>query len=393
MSRRAERRARVLPRPSSYALGLLGFSVTGQVGFLVALRVRELGGGFDDIGLIAGVTAVVPGLFAVASGPFIDRIGSLRAFIGSTVVAVAAVLTMMTFTDLRLFLISGPVFGIASLVSWVSSQLHIASLGTGIDRVVHTGRFSAASNFGDMAGPLLAGAAAQQVGPRLGLLVPAVYASVFIVLGLRLLARHPERRDADSEGRSSSPRPSTLGLLRLPALRLALVLSMSRLWSGAVFLTFAPVFLVDSGLSEFTVGTVLAFAGLVAGLTSPLAGWMSERFGELRLTRAILVLGAGGVLILPGVAQLPAIYLVPLLLGVSNGLSLPLLIGLAIAAVPLDRGGAALGLRASLNQVSASAAPVAIGPLLAAAGPVVGFAAAGLSGAAIVALASAVSRR
>lgn len=380
-------------RPSSYALGLLGFSVTGQVGFLVALRVRELGGGFDDIGLIAGVTAVVPGLLAVVSGPFIDRIGPLRAFVGSTAVAISSVLMMMTFTDLRLFLISGPVFGVASLVSWVSSQLHIASLGTGFERVVHTGRFSAASNFGDMAGPLLAGAAAQQVGPRLGLLVPAVYASLFIVVGLRLLARHPERREVDTVGPPVTARRSTLALLKLPELRLALVLSMSRLWSGAVFLTFAPVFLVESGLSEFVVGTVLAFAGLIAGLASPLAGWVSQRFGELRVTRVILVLGALGVLVLPGVPHLPAVYLVPLLLGLSNGLSLPLLIGLAIAAVPPDRGGAALGLRASLNQVAASAAPVAVGPLLAGVGPVLGFAAAGVGGAAIVLLASMVSRR
>lgn len=339
------------------------------------------------------MTAVVPGLLALVVGPFIDRMGPLRSFIGSTVVAVTAVLAMMTFVDLRMFLISGPVFGIASLVSWVSSQLHIASLGTGFDRVVHTGRFSAAANFGDMAGPLLAGAAAQQVGPRLGLLVPAVYAGVFIVVGLRLLARQPERRDAGPWQASPLPRRSTFGLLRLPALRLALVLSMSRLWSGSVFLTFAPVFLVDSGLSEFTVGTVLALAGLAAGLASPLAGRLSERFGALRVTRAVLVLGAGGVLVLPAVAQLPAVYAVPFLLGVSNGLSLPLLMELTIAAVPPDRGGAALGLRASLNQVSASVSPVAIGPLLAATGPVLGFAIAGLSGAAIVALASAVAGR
>lgn len=378
-------------RPGSYALGLLGLAGSGQVGFLVALRVRELGGGFDDLGLIAAVSAVVPALLAVGAGGLIDRLGAMRVFTAAATLSVASIIAMSTFTDHRMFLLSGPILGTAAMASWTASQLHIAELADGLDRAVHTGRFSAVASLGEMAGPLMAGAAAQFLGPQRGLLVPAIYAALFIPLGLRLIAsstrtQRPVARTGDGRIRP----PGALSLLRRGPLRLALVLSMSRLWSAVAFLTFAPAFLVESGLPELTVGTVLSATGLVAAITAPMTGRLVEAVGELRLTRAALLLGAAAVALVPFVAQVPAVYLAPVLLGVANGLTLPLLLGLTAASVPADRGGTALGLRATLNQVSATAAPLAVGPVIAAYGVAMGFAVAGVGAVMLVVAASVV---
>lgn len=381
-------------RPGSYALGLLGFAGAGQVGFLVALRVRELGGGFDDIGLIAAVSAVVPALLAVGAGGLIDRLGALRVFTAAATLSVVTIIVMSTFTDHRLFLLSGPILGTAAMASWTASQLHIAELADGLERVVHTGRFSAVTSLGEMAGPLMAGAAAQSLGPQRGLLVPAIYAALFIPLGLRLIvgSTRPPGPSAPA-GDGHIPRAGALSLLRRGPLRLALVLSMSRLWSAVAFLTFAPAFLVESGLSALTVGTVLSASGLVAAIAAPMTGRLVAAVGELRLTRAALLLGAAAVALVPFVTQVPVVYLAPVLLGVANGLTLPLLLGLTAAAVPSDRGGTALGLRATLNQVSATAAPLAVGPVIAAYGVVMGFAAAGVGAVMLVVAAGVVGTR
>lgn len=380
--------------PGSYAAGLIGLSVSGQVGFLVALRVRELGGGFDDIGLIAGVSALVPALLAVASGAIIDRIGALRVFTAATFISVLTILTMTTFTDHRLFLLSGPVLATSTMASWTASQLYVTGLGEGIARAVHIGRFSAATNIGELTGPLMAGAAAQVLGPQRGLLVPAIYSSLFVVLGLRLLARSATSSTLGSTPGPSAPaeRSTALSLLRRPPLRRALTLSTSRLWASVVFLTFVPAFLVDAGLTELTAGTAMSMTGLVATFVSPVAGRLAARAGELRVMGIALAVGAVAVMLVPFLTSMPFVFVPPILLGVANGLTLPILLSLTTAAVPPARGGTALGLRSMVNQFAATAAPLAVGPLLGSYGGTVGFLAGGAGAGVLAGLAGPAAR-
>lgn len=380
--------------PGSYSSGLIGLSVSGQVSFLVALRVRELGGGFDDIGLIAGVSALVPAFLAVASGAIIDRIGALRVFTVATFVSVLTILTMTTFTDHRLFLLSGPVLATSTMASWTASQLYVTGLGEGIARVVHIGRFSAATNIGELTGPLMAGAAVQVLGPQRGFLVPAVYSSLFVVLGLRLLARSATSSTLGSTPGPAVPdeRSTTLSLLRRPPLRRALTLSTSRLWASVVFLNFVPAFLVDAGLTELIVGAAMSMTGLVATFVSPVAGRLAARAGELRVMGIALAVGAAAVMLVPFLTSIPFVFVPPILLGVANGLTLPILLSLTTAAVPPARGGTALGLRSMVNQFAATAAPLVVGLLLGSFGGAVGFLAGGVGAGALAGLAGPAAR-
>jgi MFS family permease len=384
----------ILPRPGSLTSGLLGLSVSGQVGFLVVLRVRELGGGFDDIGLIAGVSSLASALLAVASGRIIDRVGALRVFITATLTAVVTMLAMVTFTDHRLFLVSGPVLATASMASWTSLQMYVTGLGEGLERAVHIGRFSATSSLGELTGPLIAGAAAQLFGPRFGLLVPAAYSAAFVVFALRLRATEPVGSDGPT--RSVAPPSLTgstvLSLLRRPQLRLALALSTSRLWASSVFLTFAPVFLVESGLTEFLVGAAMSTTGLFATLIAPSSRRLAARVGELRVLRGGLAVGAVAVALVPAATSVPFLLLAPILLGVANGLTLPILLSLTRAAVPPERGGSALGLRSMVNGLTSTAAPLVVGPLLGARGGLAGFLAGGAGAGALILLAHPAAR-
>ena len=375
---RAHRSAR-RTRWTSYLLGAFGLGMSAQVLFLLTLRARELGASFEVIGLIAGLTIAAPALFAVVTGAFVDRIGPMPSFVLGALFAGATTVMLIVVTDHRWFLVLGPVVGTCMTTAWTASQSQVTGLGSRRERPAHTGRFSLFTNVGEMVGPLIAGLAFQVAGARFAFLGPAAYAFLFSVIGVWLWFRSPTPP-------RHGERPPGLGIraaLRLavrPAMQVALLLTSSRLWIHLVYVTFLPVHLVESGLPGAVVGTVMATSGLVAAAVAPTAGILARRWSEHGVTAVPLCFGALGLAMAPMLVELPWVYVVPLLIGIGSGLSLPLLLSLTTAAAPESQRGIALGLRATVNQTAGAAAPATMGPLFSAFGAVVGFPASGLGG-------------
>lgn len=346
--------------------------MSAQTNFLVPLRARELGAGFDVIGLIIGVGALSAALMSVTAGAVIDRLGPKRAFVLGAGATAAMSLAYMSVTDYWWFLALQPVQGIVRNLGWVASQGYITSFATDEERPTLTGRFSFFSNIGQMAGPVAVGAVASLGGFRLAFLVPAAYAVVFAVLGLALR----DTRASDHEqtrARQGTGLRAALGLLALRGVQVALLLTFVRLWTSHVYSTFFPVFLVDTGVDPGLAGMVMATSGLVAAAMAPTTGYWTRRASQQAVTSIGLGCSALGLLIAPSVATVPAVFLVPVLIGVGTGLSLPLLISIVTTAAPVTQRGLALGLRGTVNQGAATAAPVVIGPMMSAVGLAAGF--------------------
>ena len=370
------------PKPGSrlalaYLSGAFGLAMSAQISFLVPLYARDLGASFEVIGFIVGSGALAAALASVSSGAVIDRFGPRNAFIlGAATTALLSLVFLLVTSYWWMFLLQ-PVLGMARNLGWVASQGYITSVGTTEQRPKLTGRFSFFSSAGQMAGPVLVGAAAQVAGFRSAFLVLAVYALIFVILGLSLpetrAPDHAETRKAQGVGVRSA-----LELVALRGIQVALLLTFARLWIGHVYSTFLPVYLVDTGLSPGVVGTIMATSGLVAALMAPTAGTWT-RFASQE-TAAVLgsSFGAVALLLAPHVAVLPIIYVVPALVGISHGLSLPLLLSIVTTAAPADKRGVALGLRGMVNQTAATAAPVLVGPLIGALGIVLGFTTGGI---------------
>jgi len=382
--RRADRISGSWP---SYTLGLFALSMAGQLSFLIALRARELGADFQTIGLLAGVTASVPALFAIPGGAIVDRWGARRVFVLAALVAAVAC-GGMAFLDrvAGLFLLA-PVAGTAVATAWTAVQSQVTGLAGGLARAVHTGRLSLFTNLGDMAGPLLAGTGAQFLGPGRAFLVPATYALLFTAVGWAGL---PQRTATGTRTIRGVGVGEAYGLLRRAPMQVALLLTSARLWIQVVYLTFLPVYLVDQGIGAGRAGTVMATSGLVAAVTAPLAAGAARRWSQRRVTTVALAGGAAVVAVTPALANIPGAYVIVLFVGLGSGLSLPLLLSLTTSAAPEGHRGIALGLRATVNQVAAAAAPMAVGPVLTGAGAIAGFASGG--GAAVVLLGLATVR-
>ena len=374
----------------AYVSGGFGLAMFAQVSFLVPLRARELGASFDVIGLLVGAGALAPAILAVTLGAVVDRLGPKHAFVLGTGAA-SIIWALFLFVSnywwlLPLQLILGPSFSLG----WVASQSYITSLGSAADRPRLTGRFSFFSNVGSMIGPILVGGAAQLAGFRWAFLVPVLYSATFAVIGLLLV----ETRSVDYATRAAQGAGlrAALELVSIRGIRVALLLTFARLWTVLIFTTFYPVYLVDRDVAAGLVGAVMAVSGLVAALMAPTTEFFARLGSQENVTAASLGAGALALVIAPHLALFPWVFLVPILIGIGRGLSLPLLLSIVTSVAPPQKYGVALGLRDMVNQTAATLAPVAVGPVITALGMVLGFTAGGALGGTLLGAAALLHR-
>lgn len=375
----------------AYVIGAFGLAANAQAQLLVPLRARELGASFEAIGLIVAASAIGPAMFAILLGALIDRLGPRRGFIlGTSMVAVVGVAYSFV-TNYWLLLVLQFFFGLSRSFGWISSQAYVTNVGRPEDRATIAGKFGFFSNLGPMLGPLAAGGVAQVVGLRLAFLFLAAYALSFAVLGVFL-------RDTAGAARKGPSKQgvglrTAMKLLRNQGMQVVLLLSGARLWTNWVWAAFFPVYLADSGVAVGAVGTVITVRALVSTLTAPMAGTWARRIGKQWATVIGLGCGAVGLAVSPLFTSLPGAYVASILVGIAIGLSLPLLLSIVADVVDEEQRGVALGLRVSVNQLSATAAPLLAGPLIAATGAVVGFMVSGGTAAVMVIAGVLIHRR
>ena len=366
--------------------GAFGQSMTAQIAFLVPLRARELGADFGVIGLIIGAGGLAAAIASVPLGAFIDRLGPKRTYVLGTAVTGLLSLLFMLPTSYWWLLLLQPMIGVSRNLGWVASQSYITSVSPPQQRATLTGRFTFFGAIGQMAGPVLVGGVAQLVGFRSAFLFCFAYSLAFAALGLRL----PDTRAVDhaaTRKRQGLGLRAAVELLAIRGMQVALLLTFVRVWVHRVYTSFLPVALVDSGMEPGLVGTIIATSGLMAALMAPTAGFWT-RFRSQRAAALMgMCFGAAAVFLAPHLMSIPIVFVVPALIGMGNGLSLPLLLAIVAEAAPATRRGVALGLRGMVNQTAGTIAPVLIGPLIGALGLTLGFTAGGLGAAALLVVA------
>lgn len=361
----------------AYAVGGYGLSMNGLAYFLVPLRAHELGASIAVIGLLLAMKAVTETLLSVPLGAVIDAVGPKRAVItaAAATVLLGAALVMAT-SVVALFLLQ-LALGAVRPLGWVGGQSYAASMRGGADRTYDTGKFSFAANVGQIVAPLMAGGLATVVGTRFAFSAVALFGAVYVVVALLL---PPTARTPRGPGPRESRLQGFLGLFRISDIRAAMLLTFTRLWVSSVWIPFYPLFLVSTGTSKAVAGTVVSSMALAATTTSLFSGRIAKLGRATSVTAAGLGTGCAGVALSPAVNEMPWFYLAAALVGVSQGLSLPMLISIISNAAPPGQGGLALGLRSSVNQTAAAAAPLIVAPIIGLTGLAAGFTVAAVLG-------------
>lgn len=357
---------------AAYLSGGFGLSVSAMLALLVPLRADELGIPIAAIGALVAARPLAETLLAVPLSSLIGRLGARGAFLASTSACAAVAAALVTATGFWSLLLLNFAIGAGRSLGWVASQTHVASQGRPEFRARDTGRFSFVSNAGQMVAPLLVGAAAAGLGYRAAFLVVAAWCLAFTAVGTAL----PRARGPRSADRVQLR--AAAGLFRLPRMQMAMLLTFVRLWVPNIWTPLFPLLLVSAGgASPQVAGAVLSASAAVATAVNLLTGRLSRYARPEILCTAALALAVAGLAISPFLLSVPAAFLPAALVGIGNGLSLPLLIVLVSEAAPPGQKGLALATRNAVNSLSATAGPLGTGWLVAGVGAAAAFPAVG----------------
>ncbi|NND04259.1 MAG: MFS transporter [Acidimicrobiia bacterium] len=354
----------------AYLTGGFGLALNAMMNFLLPLRATDLGISIGVIGLLLGIKGATEALASVPIGGLIDRMGPRRAFIIGTAASTVLIVLYAIATSVWAFLFLQIAVGTFRPMAWVGAQSYVSGLREGAAKATDTGRLSFVATGAQIIAPLLVGFGAQAFGTGPAFFVFAGYCAIYVLVGLAL----PKGSDSGSSG-ASKRRGLTEGfkLLAIPGIRTVMYLSAARLWINGAWVAFFPLLLVTSGVSEGSASTVVSSMAVVGTILSPSSGRLAKRFRVEYLTAFSLICGAAGLALAPAVASIPAAYGSAFLLGIGHGISLPMLLVLVSKAVPADQRGLALGLRSSVNQAAAAAAPPLVAAVIGASTASVGF--------------------
>jgi DHA1 family inner membrane transport protein len=369
---------------AAYLSGGFGLSVSAMLGLLVPLRANELGIAVGAIGVVVAARSASETVLAVPLSALIARLGTKGAFVLSTGASAVVAAAFTLAEDFWALLLLSAAMGAARALGWVASQTYISGEYDPLNRARDTGRFSFVSNASQMVAPLMVGVAAAAWGYRTAFLVVAAYCALFVVIGL-VLAPPRKRRSGDDRVRLRA----AAGLFKLPQIQMAMLLTFVRLWLPNIWRPLFPLLLVSvGGASPQLAGAVISSAAAMAMVVNLLTGRLSRLADPDILCTVALALGVVGLAISPFLLSVPAAFLPAVLVGLADGLSLPLLIVLVGEAAPKGQRGLALATRNAVNSFSATLGPLGTGWLVAALGattafPVVGGLAAALLGGAV----------
>ena len=353
---------------AAYLSGGFGLSVSAMLGLLVPLRADQLGISVGAIGVIVAARSLAETVLTVPLSALTARLGTRRAYVVSTSACAVVSAAFALAESLWSLLLLNAVIGATRSMGWVASQTYISSQGPKETRARDTGRFSFVSNAGQMVSPLLVGAVAAGVGYRWGFLAAAGYCAFFALVGLALA---PPRQSATGDRvrlRQAG------GLFRLPRIQMAMLLTFVRLWVPNIWTPLFPLLLVSGGAADAALaGVVVASAAAVATVVNLFTGQLSRLAPPEVLCWAALALAVVGLAISPFLLSVPAAFLPAALVGIGNGLSLPLLIVLVSQAVPREQRGLALATRNAVNAFSATVGPLGTGWLVAGLGATAAF--------------------
>lgn len=353
---------------------------------LIGTYVLSLGGTEVDASIALASFSLLPTIFAVLIGGFVDSWGT-RPFLivgGALMVAGGGLLLV---PELVTVIVSQVALGFGTLSVWVSLQASITRTHEGGEsrdsRARRIATFTLFVSFGQTVGPALGGFL-QSIGGY----VVAYSAYVALAMALLIVAIAAAQR---STARPAGPRIALVrpyvqaaALLRNRTVVIAVLVSFTALLLHDIRTAWQPLLLHNAGLEQWQIGLVISASALAGFAARPFFAPFLRTLGAPLFVGLVVVVGAASAMlatVAPG--NMSFLLAIGALNGLAVGFSQPLSLTLISDEVAATRLGIASGLRSMGNQAALLASPAAFGAIslvasLSAAFLVVGGAAAAL---------------
>lgn len=358
-----------------HGLAIAAFSAVRP---MVSYRALELGADPFELGLIASAFSVLALLTAIPAGRWIDSQGEGWFIVAGSLGLAAASFAMVTSDSLLVLAAEHAVLGFSHMLLVIAAQTLIANRSSAVERQARYSTYAALSSVGQTIGPaiggMLAGSAvaggeanAEQVFALAP--IPLLLSAMLAVRLVRVARRcSTVSRRGTSTDSASDHAIRSADILRLPGMPRALGASIVGVLSLDLLTTYLPAFGIASGFSAAEVGYLLAIRAAFS-LVSRLSLMMLIRaVGQTVVFVVSLVIAAMGFSVLPFIEALGPGLVAMAIVGIGLGIGQPMTIAMVANVAPVDRLGAAMGVRVTGNRLAQLTIPWSIGLIATGAG-------------------------
>ena len=339
-------------------LGVIGAKL------LIALFAINLGASPLQVGLTFALFSILPAIFALTAGRWIDRIGvRLPLVLGCSGIALTVAFTWFTPGLWALYPIAAAI-GVCFMMYAIAGQSLVGRMGDPGQRTRNFSYYSLSVALAGVIGRAGTGLAIDTFGHRNAALLLAIAPLLALGVVLFLLKRMPAPEASTLRG----PRRSAMDLWRMPALRRALIAAAVIETGNELFALFIPLYGSSLGLSATFIGIMLAAYAAATFVVRMALPRLVTRFGdEAVLCGALLGAAVVGVLLTTTDNQWVLLAL-SAAFGLTLGCGMPLSMSLTYARAPDGRAAEAIGLRQTVNKSIEVTVPIGFGALAGVAG-------------------------
>ena len=311
------------------------------------------------IGVILSLLAIVPMIFAVSWGRFVDRVGVHGPMLAGVSAILAAMVLGWAVPSLETLFIVSVVSGSGFVLYHIAVTQAVAAIGGPEQHVRNFSLLALAFSTAATLGPMLAGFAVDGIGHRGAFLALAsgVLVNLLILARKRIAAPRHEAPPPDAGSRRVTD------LLRVPGLLPVFVVagSLSIAWDLFTFVT--PIYGTRIGLSASVIGLILGVFGAAVFVVRLILPLIAKRAKEWKTLIGAMFLTGVALIVFPLVEGVPLLMTLAFLLGLGLGGTQPLVLALLYERAPTGRGAEAVGVRTLLLTFAQASVPLAFGAL------------------------------
>src|SRR5262245_39097588 len=352
---------------------------TSLIRVTTSYRALELDLSVVWLGIITAAFAILPLVFAVTVGRFIDRGNDARtARIGGALQVVAcagfalsdSLVALLAFTAL---------LGIAHLMLVISQQVlcthHSGGAPGGMERML--GNYMLANAVGQGVGPYIVGWAGGDAS------IPPTQLLFWIGLGVSTLSFAsalflPSSSPPPKRPEGSKPVP-VREIARLPGIRAIFFVSVVTVAAQDLIVVYLPLLGQERGMAVDDVGALLAARAVASMLSRFVFAWLNDFIGRTRLMALSTFASAATYIALALPLPLAGMHVAIAGAGFALGVAVTVSIASLLALAPPQLRGTANSLRMMGNRLGQFTIPVIAGLIAAASGVASIFLVLGLS--------------
>ncbi len=324
----------------------------------IPLYLVSHGASVGAVGMVAGLSGIVPFAVALHVGGLVDERGPTGVLVGSVVLFGLGAAILSVFHGIAEVTTAYTLLTMANIGFAVASQAVVAGASTPVTRIRNYGYYAVSYSAGAVVGPVIGGFLATRLG------YTAAFFAMALLMVPSLLVASMVRSARNSEHRSVALNAvhTVVGtILRERGVGTIMFVSGIMNCAQALQSTFYPLYLLKVGLPATSIGLAIAAISLASMAARILLGSAVSRLGQIGALVGAMILSAAAFALTPFARQFWLLLGVSVLMGASLGFTQPLSMSLLAESVAQQFWGAAFGIRQSVQRMGSIVSPFVFG--------------------------------